>query len=340
MAIVTIDQITKEIQTRQFAPVYFLQGEEAYFIDKISDLIENNCIPLQEKDFNQTILYGKDVNLKTIIQKAKQYPMMADRTLVIIKEAQYTEQMEKEDQVSFFTSYLQNPLTSTVLVFCYKKKLDARKSLYKNITKYAKLVNSEPIKDYQIVPWIEKLLEQKKIKSTKSAVNLIAESIGNDLSRIESEINKIKINITEDQTLNEDIIEKYIGISKEYNVFELLKFIAKKDALKCYSIINYFAANSKANPLIPIISNIFSFFSKVVIAHSQENKSESNLASVLKLNPYFAKDYVAAVKVFSFRKSIDIIDAIKIADLKSKGVDAGNINEEGIMKELIFKILH
>lgn len=337
----TITPILKEINNKQFSTVYFLHGEEPYYIDKISDLIEKKCLPEHEKSFNQTIIYGKDTSMSSVIQRARQFPMMADRAVVIVKEAQEISDFDKEEGAKLLDAYLQNPLPSTVLVFCYKnKKLDARKAISKSIAKHSKLIYSEKIKDYKLNEWINNYIQSRNLKTTPSACQLLAECLGNDLRKIESEIDKIEINIDGKTIIDEKIIEKHVGISKEFNVFELQKSLLMKDALKSYRIVQYFASNPKANPLPPILINLFNFFNKILIVSTEEDKSESNIAKVLGVNPFFVKDYLTGANKFSIAKLIEIISCMRDTDLKSKGVDSGEISEYGLLKELVFKIIH
>ncbi len=333
--------ILKDLKSNEYAPVYFLQGDEPFYIDQIANYIEKNCLPEHEKSFNQTIFYGKDTNTNTVIQRARQFPMMAERTLILVKEAQEMTDLEKDTSAKLIDTYIQNPLPSTVLVFCYKnKKLDARKALTKAIDKYCKLVTSEKIKDYKLDAWVENYFASKQLKTTKKACHIIAENIGNDLSRIVNEVDKILINVDLKTTIDEHIVEKYIGISKEFNVFELQNALLKKDIYKSNLIIKHFQLNPKANPLVMVITSLFSCFSKLLLTHSEEDKSETSLSKVLMIHPFIVKDYLAASKLYTYSKSIDIMAYLRKADLQSKGVDAGDMSDEDIMKELVFKILH
>jgi DNA polymerase III subunit delta len=337
----TAESVIKELKNGKYAPVYFLQGEEPYYIDLISDYIEKNCLQDTEKSFNQTILYGKDASVNIILQNAKRFPMMSERQVVIVKEAQEVSDFGKEKTDEFLTAYIQKPLPSTVLVFCYKyKTLDARKKLTKEIDKHCVLVNSKKLYDNELPAWINSYYSEKKYKITPKACNMLADYIGNNLSRIANETEKLLINIKAGEEINEDLIEKYVGISKEFNVFELQKALGKKDVYKANQIINYFESNPKNNPIIPIISLLFSFFSKLLLVHGADDKSESGLARVLGVNPYFAKDYSQAARVYSAQKVAEIIHDLRKADLMSKGIDNISATEGQILKELVFKILH
>jgi DNA polymerase III subunit delta len=337
----TPDSILKDLKSNKYAPVYFLHGEEPYYIDSIADFIENNCISPGERSFNQTILYGKDVNMNTILQNARRFPMMAERQVVIVKEAQEVSDLGKEAGDNQLNTYIQKPLPSTVLVFCYKyKTLDGRKALAKNIDKYSVLVESKKIYDNKLPEWVTNYFAQKKYKINPKATILLAEFVGNNLSRLANEIDKLLINIKEGTEVNEDLIEKYVGVSKEFNVFELQQALIKKDILKANRIVNYFEANPKNNPIIPIISVLFNFFSKLLLVHAAENKAESNLAKILGVNPYFVKDYIYGARTYPLSKVVNIIHYLRQSDLLSKGVDNASTTEGQILKELVFKVLH
>lgn len=338
---VSPEKVLQELKNNQYSPVYFLQGEEPYYIDLISDYIEKNCLTESEKGFNQTILYGKDAPMNVILNNARRFPMMSERQVVIVKEAQDIPDLGKETGEKMLEAYLSNPLPSTVLVLCHKyKTLDGRKALGKSIDKKAILVTTKKMYDNQLPDWIESYFRQKNFKINPRAASIIAESIGNDLSRLTNEADKLLINVKPGTEIGEELIEKYIGISKDYNVFELQKAIIQRDVVKANRIINYFEANPKNNPIIPIISVLFSFYSKLVLAHTADNKSEANLAKVLGVNPYFAKDYIKAAGTYPLPKVVQIIGFLKTADLQSKGVNNVSMTEGQILKDLIFRILH
>lgn len=334
-------QIIKNLDAGQYAPIYFLQGDESYYIDLISDLIEGNALDETAKGFNQIILYGKDVGMNDVLNNAKRYPMMSDRQVVIVKEAQNIYDLGKENGEKQLIQYLENPLPSTILVFCYKhKKLDRRKVLYKSLEKYAVLLTSNKLYENQIPDWIREYFRQKEFKITDKSVFMLAEYIGNNLERLSNEIDKMLINFKEKVEINDHHIQKYIGISKEYNAFELQKAVALREIVKANKIINYFESNPKNNPVIPIISLLYSFFSKLLLVHTAEDKSDNNLASVLKINRFFVRDYTTAARNYPVNKVINIIQYLRYADLQSKGVNAANLPDGQILKELIFKIMH
>ena len=337
----TPDSVLKDLKANKYAPVYFLQGDEPYYIDLISDYIEKNCIAEHEKSFNQTVLYGKETNVNTVLQNAKKFPMMAERQVVIVKEAQELPDLNKEAGEKFLNAYIQNPLPSTVLVFCHKyKTLDGRKSLGKNMDKFSILVTTKKMYDNQLPEWVAKFFVEKGLKITPKATQLLAENIGNDLSRLANEIEKLLINLKDKKEVDESLVEKYVGISKDYNVFELQKALTSRDVVKANRIINYFEANPKSNPIIPTLAVLFGFFSKILLVHGCDDKSDGSIAKTLGVNPFFAKDYSAAARAFPVQKTINIIHALHEADLRSKGVIGNSMEDGQIMKELIFQILH
>jgi DNA polymerase-3 subunit delta len=313
----SIEQILTDIKQRKFKPIYFLHGDESYYIDLISDTLEKEVLTEAEKGFNQTILYGKEADMLTIIGTAKRYPMMADYQLVIIKEAQNIKFGKSEGKEDPFASYVDNPLKSTVLVFCHK---------YGSLDKRLK---------------IAKYIESKGFKIEGKAAAMIAEYLGNDLGKVANEVEKVLINMGDRKTINMDDIEKNIGISKEFNSFELNSAIVKRDVLKANRIIDYFAANKKENPIVLIIGNLNSYFSKLFTYHYLPDKSKGNVAKELKVNPYFVTEYELAARNFNFDKTCQVISLLREYDLKSKGVEStGNTEEGELLKELVWKILH
>jgi DNA polymerase-3 subunit delta len=334
-------KIIKSIQSGQFAPIYFLHGEEAYYIDLIANLIEGTALDEAAKGFDQTILYGKEVRIGDVIGHARRFPMMGQRQVVIVKEAQNIIDLTKENGIRYLTQYLKKPLPSTILVFCYKHgKLDKRKSLWKALEEYAVCLTSNKIYDNQVPDWVRAYVQEKQFEITNKAAHMLAEFIGNNLERLSNEINKILINYKEKVEIDDVIVQKYVGISKEYNAFELQKAVAYGELIKANKIVRYFEANPKANPVIPAISVLYLFFAKVLVLHATTDKSEQNLSSVLKTNRYFVRDYLAAGRNYPLQKVINIMHALRHADLQSKGVLGGNMPGSEILKELIFKMMH
>lgn len=338
----TPEKVLKDLKEGKYAPVYFLQGEEPYYIDLLSGYIENHCLPESERGFNQTILYGKDTPVSAILQNARKYPMFSERQVVIIKEAQEISDLLKDTNEKLLMAYLENPLPTTILVFCYKyKKLDARKKITKHFMKYGVFVESNKIYDNKVPDWINAYFKEKGYKIDPKATILLAESIGADLSRIANETEKLLINIkTPSSVITEELIEKYVGVSKEYNVFELQKAIGVKDILKANKIVNYFEANVKANPIIPIVTNLFGYYVKLLMIHSSADKSEANLAKVVGVHPFFVKEYINAARLYDVNKCVSNISHIREADKMVKGYSAPSVTDGYILKELLFKLLH
>ncbi|MGK7392398.1 MAG: DNA polymerase III subunit delta [Candidatus Cyclobacteriaceae bacterium M2_1C_046] len=334
-------EILNDLKKGKYAPVYFLQGEETFFIDQVSDYIEKNAIDEASKSFNQTVLYGKDVNVVTILNNARRFPMMSERQLVLVKEAQSISDLKLDSGQEQLIQYLNKPVGSTILVFCHKNKsLDKRKSLYKAIQKHAVVLDAKKMYDNQVPAWIENYVKQKGYRINAKATHILSDSIGNNLERLSNEIDKMLINFPEPVEINEDMVQKYVGISKDFNVFELQKALTTKDIMKANKIINYFAANPKSNPLLPVIAVLFSFYSKLLIAYASPDKSERAIASALKVNPFFVKDYMFAMRNYSPAQVMNNISHLRKADLQLKGYYGSGLREGDILKELIFQLLH
>jgi DNA polymerase III subunit delta len=333
---VTYEEIISDLKNRIFKPVYFLAGEEPYYIDLITEYIENKVLPEAEKAFNQTILYGDDTNIPSIIDTARRFPMMATHQVVIIKEAQ---SLKKPDDL---VVYLEKPLLSTILVFCYKyKSLDKRTKLYKTLETQGVYFESVKVRDYMISGWIERYLMTKGIKTDPSACAMLTEYLGTDLHKIVNELDKLIITLPAGKPfINTSLIEKNIGISKDYNNFELQKAIGEKNILKTNMIIHYFANNPKENPITLSIASLFGYFSKLLMYHYLADKSKNNVAAVLKVNPYFVKDYENSASKYNASKTIQIISLLRTYDMRSKGYGDPGTEPGDLMKELVYKILH
>jgi DNA polymerase-3 subunit delta len=330
----TAQQIISDFKKKNYKPIYFLMGEEPYFIDEISDYVAENVLAEHERDFNQTILYGKETNTLSIISEAKRYPMMAERQVVIVKEAQNINDLDK------LAPYVEKPQTSTILVLCYKyKTLDKRKSFTKLLDKHAILFDSKKLYDNQLPDWIAQYLKEKGYSIQIKALHMLVEFLGNDLSKITNELGKLMIIVPKGKEISADDIERNIGISKEYNIFELQKALGQKNILKANQIVFYFGANEKDNPLVMVVSALYTYFSKLLAAHYAEDKSPNGLAVALKVNPYFVKEYQQAAKNYSANKIKNIFSYLRETDMKSKGVDNVSASDGELLKELVFKIL-
>ncbi len=331
-----IRQIVDDIRSNNAKPIYFLMGEEAYYIDKISDFIEQNVLTEEEKGFNQMVLYGRDVTIEDIVANAKRYPMMAEKQVVIVKEAQ-----ELSRTIDRLTDYAENPQPSTVLVICYKyKTIDKRKSLSRLIAKNGCLFESNKLYENQVGEWIMSNLSDRGYQIESKAMHMLVEFLGTDLSKIDNELDKLTLILRKGERITAAHIEENIGISKDYNNFELRKAVGAKEVLKANQIVNYFAQNPKSNPLVMTISLLHSFFTQLLLYHGLKDKGRINVAKSLKINPYFVAEYQLAAKNYPMRKVAQVIADLRDADLKSKGVGANNLPQGDILKELLFKILH
>ena len=332
----TYEQILTDLRKKNYSPVYFLMGEESYYIDYISDFIQRNVLAETEKEFDQTILYGKDVDIVTVINAAKRYPMMASHQVLIIKEAQLIKEWDN------LIHYLSNPLKSTILVFCYKYGTpDKRKKWVQEISKVGVVYESVKLRDYEIGAWITKYCKSKNVNIDDKAVAMLSEFLGTDLSKLVNELEKLVLTKTADiQRITPELVEKNIGISKDFNVFELQAALINKDVLKANRIIRYFSENKKSNPLVLVLAQLFKFFSDLMLYHYLPDKNQSAVASELKINPYFVKDYQKAAQSFGAWKTMNIISFIRETDARYKGIDNPSTDEADLMKELIFKILH
>lgn len=331
-----VTKIVSDIQSGNIKPIYFLMGEEPYYIDKISEYIEENVLSEEEKGFNQMVLYGRDVSIEDIVDNAKRFPMMAERQVMIVKEAQ-----DLSRTIENLTSYVNNIQPSTVLVICYKyKTIDKRKKLYKAVQKVGLVYESKKLYENQVADWIRRVLAGKNYKIDTKATLMLVEFLGTDLSKISNELNKLMVVLPENSTITPKSIEENIGISKDYNNFELRKAIGERNVVKANKIINYFGQNQKANPLVVTISLLNSLFTQLLIYHSLKDKSKNSVVKALGVSPFFVTDYSVAAKNYPMRKVSQVISLLREADVKSKGVGANALPASDILKELLFKIIH
>ena len=330
------NQIITDLKEKKYASVYFLEGEEPYFMDQISQFILEHVLTEEEKGFNQSILYGKDLSIDAIMTAAKRFPMMAERQVVVIREAQNIRNIEE------LATYVENPMRSTLLVINYKyKTIDKRKKLYKALQKNGIYLESKPLYESNIPTWITKYLKEKNLGIDPRAAQMITDFVGNDLQRIVNELEKVTISMVPGTSIMPEDVEKNIGISKEFNMFEFQKALGNKDILKSNLIINYFIDNEKQNPLPVILGMLVGFFRKILVYHTIEMKSDRNLmAQKLGVNPYFINDYISAGRNFTLDKSINIISMMREYDLRSKGARGGSTGSGELLRELVFKILH
>lgn len=334
---ITYEEIARDLKNRIYKPVYYLMGEETYYIDKISEYIAQTVLTDEEKEFNLTVMYGADTEVATIINAAKRYPMMSEYQVVIVKEAQSVKKME---ELSF---YLQKPLQSTILVLCHKHgTIDRRKKLAAEIEKVGVLFESKKIKDAQLPGFIASYLKRKSVDIEPKASEMMAEFVGTDLSRMAGELEKLVITLPQGtRRVTPEHIEKNIGISKDYNVYELRAALVAKDVLKANTIIHFFAQNPKAYPIQQTLGGLFGFFSNLMLAYYAPEKTEQGIAAQLGLrSTWQAREYITAMRNYSGVKVMQIIGEIRYCDARSKGVGNSSLSDADLLRELIYKILH
>ena len=330
-----VKQLVTDIKNKNLKPIYFLMGEEAYYIDKISDFIERSVLDESERGFNQMVLYGRDVTIDDIVGHAKRYPMMAEHQVIIVKEAQ-----DLSRTIENLVKYAENPQPSTILVFNYKyKKIDKRKALYKALKKSKSVVyESKKLYENQVADWIRRVLTPKKYEITPKAAQMLVEFLGTDLSKINNELEKLQIILPKGTQITPEHVEENIGISKDYNNFELRKAIGERNVVKAFKIVQYFGDNEKDNPMVVTVALLFAFFSQLLTFHGLSDKSPRNVASVLRVNPYFVNDYITAARNFPMRKVSGIIAILREFDVKSKGVGSNAVSKGDLLKELLVRI--
>ncbi len=333
----SFEQIKKDIVSRKFHPVYLLMGDESYYIDELTDALIETVLPETERDFNQTILYGMETDVASIITKARSFPMMSDYQLIIVKEAQGLKKLEDLD------IYVKNPLKSTILVLNYKNgSLDKRKKLYAEIDKQGVVFESKKIPEYKMPAFITSFLLSKGLGIDQKSAQMLTDFLGNDLSKVVNEIDKLILSIPQsEKRITAELIEANIGISKDFNNYELLKSIVEKDVFKVNQIADYFEKNPKNNPFIVTLSVLFNFFSNLMICYWAKDKSENGIAAELGLrNSFQARDYVTALKKYNAFKSMEIISLLRTYDAKAKGVNNTSTPDGELLRELLFKIMH
>jgi DNA polymerase-3 subunit delta len=334
-----LNVIRKSIKNKAFLPVYFFHGEESYFIDVAVKALENDVLTEDEKAFNQIILYGKDTSYAEICSLARQFPMMGDKQVIIVKEAQ--DLKSGEDDVKSILAYLENPVESTILVFGYKnKKIDGRKAFGKVLTKKQYLFLSEKLKEGNLVKWISDECKELKIKTSPNIPNLLAEYLGDDLSRIANELTKLQIVLKENEVLDEKLVELHIGISKDYNVFELIKALRENNADQAMKISHFMGKNAKTNPIVLTLGMLYKFFSNLIMSQAMAGQNPQAIATELGISPYFLSEFSTAAKHYNLKNSTRIISLLRETDLKSKGLGSVNVSEDALLNELVFKILN
>src|SRR5690606_21190422 len=331
------NKIISDIKSRKLHPVYLLHGEESYAIDLVSDCIEADVLDDAQKGFDQTVLYGKDTDFTTIVSAARRYPMMSDYQVIIVKEAQNLKW--KEDEL--LVAYLENPMKSTVLVLAYKHgKFDKRRKIYKVAEKAGIVLESPKLYDDKVAPWIAGYVKDRGWRMHPQASAMMAEYLGNDLSKVVNELEKLMLNVPQEREISALDIERNIGISKDFNVFELNTALAKRDAAKAFRIVDYFAANPRSNPIPVVLGAMGGYFTKILKYHYLTDKSPQAVARELGVHPFFTREYELAARSYNRRKTFDIMAHLCESDLKSKGLNAVNLEPGDLLKELVYKILY
>ncbi|MBW4711144.1 DNA polymerase III subunit delta [Prevotella histicola] len=334
----TFQSIIHDLKSRKFSPIYVLMGDESYYIDQISDYVATHVLSPEERDFNQTVCFGSDVNAIQVTDMARRYPMMSEYQVIIVKEAQNIRSLDALEK------YLKNPVKSTILVWCHKNgKIDARKKVVGLAQTVGVVFESQKLRDYQLPEFIQNYLKQKKVSIDPKSCQMIADHIGADLNRLTSELDKVLISLPSDNLrVTPEIVEEQIGVSKDFNAFELRNAIVQRDVFKANQIIKYFDNNPKAGSLYSFLPLLFSYFQNLMIAYyAPQKNTEQGIATALDLrSSWGAKDFLIGLKNYSARKTMDIISKIRDTDAKSKGLDNPNTGVGDLMKELIFFILH
>ncbi len=331
----TFNEIFKQLQAKTYAPIYLLEGEEPYYVDLISDYIEENVLDESERDFNLTILYGKETNVGEVFSAVKRYPMMSNYNVVILKEAQSFDKLDELEK------YFQAPDPTSIFVICYKyKKADKRKSFVKAIAKNGIVFTSDKLYDNQVQKWIDEYCIKNQYKIESKSNQMLIEFLGNDLSKIANELTKLFIIIPKGTVITPAIIEKNIGISKDYNAFELTKAFGTRDYFRIYSVVQHFEANSKDNPPQKVIPMMFPYFQKLLKYHYTDDKSRTNLIKVLGVGPQYIDEYINASRFFNLERTLKSISIMREYDLKSKGLEASTgVKGSDLIKEMVIKII-
>lgn len=330
------EQILADLKNKIYKPIYLFYGEESFFIDELTNYIQQNVLTETEKAFNQDIVYGKDITATNLIELSRAFPMMANYRVVILKEAQGLKDFKNLEP------YVQNPVNSTILVLSFKNtaKVDKRLKVFNLLSKNAVVFESKRLYENQVYPWIEKALRENGLSIHTEALRLFYESIGADLSRLSNEIKKLVITQEKGKQISKEDIAFNIGINRDYNIFELQKAIGLKDKLKCYQILDYFSKDPRANPLFATVNRLFDYFTKIIKLHMLQDKSKQSVANAAGVHPYFAEEYLIAMKNYPMSKLIQIVSYLRETDMKLKGVGAVSISDADLSKELLYKILH
>ncbi len=329
-------RIVQEVENGKVRPIYFLSGEEPYYIDKTAEFLETSLLAESEKAFNQLTLYGRETTIEEIISHARRYPMMAEKQVIVVREAQHLSRT-----IEKLLAYAENPQRSTVLIVCYKyKSLDKRKKLHKAILSAGGVVlDSRLLYENQVADWIRKFLNGRGFQISPGAAALLVDYLGTDLSRISNELSKLQLVLAESTVITSDLIEEHIGISKDYNNFELRKAVGARDLVKASRIMNYFGQNPKDHPFVVTISALHNFFTQLLQYHGLSDHSSKNVAGVLRISPYFVPEFQEAARNYSMKKASLVISNLRQMDLKGKGVGAQQISHQDLLKELLVHLI-
>lgn len=327
-------QILTELKKRNFKPVYWLEGEEEYFIDQVMNYAENSILDEKERSFNLTIFYGKDADWPAIINACRRYPMFAEKQVVLLKEAQQMRDIDKLE------SYIENPLVSTIFFVSYKeKKIDGRTKMAKTLKEKGVVLSTKKLYENQLPEWTQELIESKGLTISQKALMLVVDHIGNDLSRIENEIDKISINLDKRTAITEEDIEKYIGVSKDFNVFEFQGALASKNLSKAVRIIQYFEANPKAAPIQYILPSLYAFFSKLFMIYGLNTRDEKAIGASLGINPFFVKDHLKAMQLYSYPEVEKVLLLLSEYNLRSIGINDVGTEDASLLKEMVIRMI-
>ncbi len=333
-SIMSAEKILGDWKKQLYKPVYWLQGEEAYYIDKVVNYAEHHLLPPSEASFNLSVFYGKDANWSDVVNACMRYPMFAEKQVVLLKEAQQMKDIEKLE------NYFEHPLASTIFVVSYKDKtFDKRTKFFKTINKAGEVFTADKLKDYQLVDWVTEYIKSQDFILSAKGVALLVDHLGNDLSRIVNEIEKITVNLGQRKTINEDDIEKYVGVSKEYNAFELQAALAKKDLAKAIKIIQYFESNPKAVPIQLVLPALYGFFSKLYIIFGMNDKSENALRPMFYNNMFAAREALATAKMYGYEGVERALLLLHEYNLKSVGINSSGASDAGLLKEMVVKMV-
>ena len=333
-------QIIREVKAGKFSPIYLLHGEEPFFIEEIVNAIKENAVDEASKDFNETVLYGRDVELSEVLVSARRFPMMAERQLVLVKEAQDLKCWRRKDELALLEAYAENPVGSTVLVLAFmNKKIDGRFKAVKTLSKNGVLFLSDKVRDYKLAQWIQGYTKDEGLDVEPKAVQMLADYLGNDLRKVCNELTKLKLVMNGARVTSEDI-EKNIGISKDYNVFELQKALGTKDVEKATRIVNHFEANPKNNPIAMVVPILLSYFNRIFVYHSLVDKGQSAAAKAMSCSPYAVKEYASASRLYPPLKLARIFGYLREVDRKSKGQGNATTSDGMLLREAVFKILN